>query len=176
MTYCPKCGKQVDDGSAYCPGCGAALSNSSGGQNYNQNYYQDNNQNNNQNWTNNYGPGPNINNNATKAPGSLNNVVVLGFIWIFVSIIMAIYFFTINSTFFFFYSSMLNTIGALYILGAFLTLISCLLIIKRSQHIWAVIFCVIASVIALFTGGIIIGIIGLLFARNINNAKYMFTS
>ena len=98
--------------------------------------------------------------------GTLTIIMVLGIIWAIISFIVGIL-------------SLLGggilavlgdvtaavgiVVGILSIIGGILALISCIYIYRLEKHKEACTFCLIGSIIALVTGGIIIGIIGIVF-------------
>lgn len=109
---------------------------------------------------------------------ALTIILVLGVIWAFISIVAAIFYFVGGGyvILFAFVGSALIGLGIVYLIGGLLTLLSCYYILKRIEFQRALIFCIIGSVIALVTGGVIIGIIGLVFAILLNNEKHRFTT
>ncbi|MCL2296533.1 MAG: zinc ribbon domain-containing protein [Methanomassiliicoccaceae archaeon] len=162
MAYCSKCGKEIDYGSVYCPSCGAAVSGSSSNQNNNQ-----------QNWTNNYGPSNAPQQSAQGLGGTLTIILVLGILWAIVSLLAGVALIALGVGFIFIAGPV---VGAVCLLGGIITLLSCMYIYKLENHKNAFILCLIGSIIALLTGGILVGIIGIIFAFLLNNEKYRFKS
>ena len=162
MAYCSKCGKLIDDGSAYCPSCGAAA----GGQSEAPN----------QNWINNYGPSINAHNSSQGLGGTLTIILVLGIIWAIISIVSAVMCFTVGSFYYFFGGGFVIALGVLSLVGGLMALLSCLYIYKLEKHNEAYLLCLFGSIIALFTGGIIAGVIGIIFAFLLKKEKYRFSS
>lgn len=163
MVYCSNCGKETDSSSSFCSSCGASLSSSSGNNNYN------NNQNNNQQsgGTQYIPPG---------LGGTLTIILILGILWAIGSLLAGLYFAAFGGSFLFYGAGIILGIGILCILGGVLALVSCMFIYKLENHKMAFMTCLIGSIIALVTGGIIIGIIGIVFAFLLNKEQYRFKS
>ena len=162
MAYCSKCGKEIDYGTAFCPNCGASTSSSPGDQSNNQ-----------QGWINNYGPNSGPQQSTQGLGGTLTIILVLGILWAMASMIAGIGLIGLGTGFAFIEGTVA---GAIYLLGGICALLSCIFIYKQENHNLAFILCLIGSIIALYTGVIIIGIIGIVFAFLLNKEKYKFKS
>jgi len=164
MAYCSKCGKLIDGGSAYCPNCGAAAT--------------DRSDNPNQNWINNYGPNSGQQQSAQGLGGTLTIILVLGILWAIGSIIVGIFCFAGSSLYYFLPggAAIMAGLGVLCLVGGIFAMLSCMYIYKQENHQQAFLFCLFGSIIALVTGGVIAGIIGIIFAFLLKNEKYRFKS
>lgn len=174
MTYCSKCGKLVDDGSAFCPNCGAAMA----GKTENQGTWTGNTENQGT-WINNYGPNTGQQQNAPQGlGGTLTIILVLGVIWAIGSLAYGILYMLGGSFLLFFpvAGGVLIGVGVVYFIGGLFALLSCYYIFKQEKHNDAYILCLISSIIALFTGYVFVGIIGILFAFLLKKEKYRFKS
>ena len=112
-------------------------------------------------------------------------ILVLGIIWAFASIGMAIVYLAIGGLVFEFplAAAVIAGIGVAFLIGGILAILSCYYIYKLEQHNRAFILCLIGSIIALITGffgllylGAIIGVIGIVFAFLINKESNRFSS
>jgi len=164
MAYCSKCGKLVEEGSAFCSGCGAAASDSSVNQN--------------QNWSNNYGPQSGPQQSADGLGGTLTIILVLGILWAISSIISGIAC-MVGGSFLSFLpvtGAVYIGVGILYFIGGLFALLSCMFIFKLENFNKAYTYCLIGSIIALLTGGVIIGVIGIVFALLMKKEQFRFKS
>ncbi|MDR1954408.1 MAG: zinc-ribbon domain-containing protein [Candidatus Methanoplasma sp.] len=166
-SYCSKCGKDLSDGIRYCPVCGFdTMSQGSG---------SDSNKNSGQNFN------TQINNSFQGMGGmggTLTIIFVLGLLWAIGSFLSGIYFIAMGDSFsFFFYGgTLLIVAGVLSLVSGLLALLSCMNIYKLEKHEQACLFCLIGSLIGLFTGGVIAGIVGIIFYFLMKNEKYRFKS
>ena len=153
-SYCSKCGKSLDDGTRYCPVCGSDTM-SQGGDSYNGGYSQSN--------------SPQHNNSLSQGMGgTLTIIFILGIIWGIISIILGFACFAGASII----VTMIGgevaaaigyVVGIISIVGGIIALLSCMKIYKFEDHNGACSLCLIGSIIALFTGGIIVGVVGIVF-------------
>ncbi|MDR3075534.1 MAG: hypothetical protein LBU30_05820 [Candidatus Methanoplasma sp.] len=164
------------DGSAFCPNCGAAASNQSGDRYSSQQNYGGGNYNQNQNPSNNYGPsgGPQ---GSSGLGGTLTIILVLGIIWAVCAIVSGILLFAGGSVFIFFLTGpVLIVAGILSLLSGLFALLCCMNIYKLEKHHDAYVYCLIGSILALFVGGIIAGVLGIIFAFLLKKEQYRFKS
>ena len=111
--------------------------------------------------------------------GTLTIIFVLGIIWGIWSIIAGIIFILGGG----FLAFLIPAGGVIYIvigILSFLTglfaILSCMRIHKRENYEQARLYCLIGSIIALVTGGLIIGVIGLIFWFLLKDQKNRFKS
>ena len=163
MAYCSKCGKLIDDGSAYCPGCGTAVPGQAG--------------NNDPNWTSSYGPnsGPSGGSQQGTADlgGTLTIILVFGLLWMVGSLIYGAACFAGAGYYMSALDTTVVTIGVMSVLSGIFALLTCIFIFMRKNHTLALIFCFIGSAIALI---FVIGVVGLFFAFMLSKEKHRFTS
>lgn len=98
--------------------------------------------------------------------------MVLGFIWGAFSILAGLLFYA-GTTVLYLAGPVAGTI---FLVGGILAIISCVCISKLENFQTAFICCLLGSLIALYTGGVAIGIVGLLFTLLLNNEKHRFRS
>ena len=160
MTYCSKCGKEVESGASYCSYCGAAMTG--------QTERHDG-------WIDNYGPNSPNNSGASYAPAGLGNMLTniyrLGILWAIVAILLGIFY--IDGVNIIFGADLIMTIGVMSIISGIFALLTSVLIIIRKGYIVAFILCLVGSILAII---FIVGIIGLFFAYQITKEKDRFTS
>jgi len=134
---------------------------------------------NHQDWINSYGPNGGQQQNTTHGlGGTLTMILVLGVIWAAGSIIWGVLY-MLGGTYLLFFpfaGAVLVGVGLLYLVGGLLALLSSIYIYRQEKYDEAHLFCLIGSVIALFTGYIIAGIVGIVFAFLLKKEKYRFRS
>jgi len=160
-SFCSNCGKELDEGTRYCPSCGS--DNMSQGSSNNRNNYT-------------YNAGP-----SQGLGGTLTLILVLGIIWAVYSIISGITLIAGGGLF----AGLLGgfgggaafvAFGVIYLIGGLLAILSCMYIYGLKEHDKACLYCLIGSIIALATGAILGGIIGILFYFLLKKEKNRFTS
>jgi len=163
MSYCSKCGKELGDGTRFCPMCGFDTMSQGSGNNSGNNYNQN--------------AGPQYNSNQSRdMGGTLTIIMVLGILWAIGTIGVAIVCFLGEGYLFYFTGGLLFVAGILSLLCGLFTLLSCINIYKLENHQQACTYCLIGSIIALVVGGIIIGVVGIVFYFLMKNEKNRFSS
>lgn len=171
MSYCSKCGKEVNDGSAYCPSCGAAVSGPSQNQNYNQQNY--NQQNYNQQNYNNAPP------QSQGLGGTLTIILVLGILWALYAIIYGAVYLAVGGVFIEYGGAFAIIFGVLAVLSGIFALITCVYIYKQEKFKEAFTFILVGSVLAIVAypvSFVILGVIGIVFAFLLKKEQYKFKS
>jgi len=157
--YCSGCGKSLDDGTRYCPTCG--FDTMSQGNNNRPNYNRD------------------YNGNSQGLGGTLTIILVLGIIWAILSIISGMYCIaggSVLGTFLFFSGGFLIVVGILSFISGLFALLCCINIHKLENHSKACTYCLVGSILGLLTGGILAGVIGIVFYFLMKNEKGRFSS
>jgi predicted RNA-binding Zn-ribbon protein involved in translation (DUF1610 family) len=163
-SYCSKCGKELDEGVRFCPSCGfdtMGQSTSNNNSSYNQNYNAQN------------------NNQSQGMGGTLTVIFVLGIIWGILSVISGILLVMGGGAFAFLFefgAGLFIIIGILSFLSGLFAILCCINIYKLEKFDQARTFCLIGSIIAFVTGGIIAGIIGIIFYFIMRDQKSRFKS
>jgi MFS family permease len=189
MSYCPKCGKEIDDETAFCPKCGAGVSSSAGEVN---------------NRSNSPNNGPYY--NRPDLGSKLKAISICGIIWGILSIIFGILYFILFVLLGAFVS--IATLGVGTGIGAFLMLYGLIiLILSLLSGIFALMsrgkinrlesfnvafaYCLTGAILAVITGVILIisvlgtyfgilfiiaGVIGIIFAILMRGEKQRFWS
>jgi hypothetical protein len=144
--YCSSCGKSLDDDTRYCPSCGfdTADQGNNNKPNYNGNYNRD----------------------SQGMGGTLTIILVFGIIWAILSVISGIISIlggSLLGTLLYFGGGFMVIVGILSFLSGLFALLCCINIYKLENHSKACTYCLIGSIIALLTGGILPGIIGIIF-------------
>jgi predicted RNA-binding Zn-ribbon protein involved in translation (DUF1610 family) len=165
-SFCASCGKEISGGTRYCPVCGHDSMGSGNKSNNSGNRNQ---------------------NTSQGLGGTLTLILVLGVIWALFCILGGIltmvsggfyemliedYFsITISGL-----AELMFIIGLITLIGGICCLVSCVRIFQLEKHDQATALCAVSSVIALFTGGLIVGIIGLIFWYLLKKEKHRFSS
>lgn len=105
--------------------------------------------------------------------GTLTIILVLGLLWAIGSLMLGIFILAFGIPFFYLAGVMA---GAVCLGGSAFAFISCVNIYMQKNHQLALVCCILGSVIAIFTGGIIAGVVGIIFAFLLSKEKYRFTS
>ena len=164
-SYCSKCGSEIAEGTRFCPACGFdTMGQGAGGSGgYNQN--------NNQQYNNQQSQG---------LGGTLTLIVVLGLIWAILSIISGLYCLfwgaAVEAYFGYGLGGIVIVLGILSLLSGLFAILSCVYIIKLEKFSQARTYCLVGSIIAIFTGGIIAGVIGIVFFIIMKDQKSRFKS
>ncbi|MDR0778517.1 MAG: zinc-ribbon domain-containing protein [Methanomassiliicoccaceae archaeon] len=168
ITYCSRCGKELEYGARYCPACGADTQSQGGSSGQAQNdglqYVQNS-------------GGPQYSQGGQGMGGTLTLIFVLGIIWALVSIGSGLILMTGGSYFIFDVSgTIVVIIGLISLIGGVIALLSCIKIYKLEDFDKARQLCLIGSIIAIFTGGVIVGIVGIIFYSMMRDQKNRFSS
>ena len=163
-SYCIRCGKELDYGARYCPACG--FDTQGQGSSYDGSYGQNS--------------SPQHAGRSQGLGGKLTLILVLGIIWAIISIIGGIacifggaY---IASALIAFHGPALVLVGVISLVGGAITILGCMYINKLENFQKACNYCLIGSIIAFVTGGIIVGIVGILFYFMLKGERARFRS
>lgn len=162
MSYCNNCGTMVEGSDAYCKNCGTTTFRNGNG--FRPDPYQTDR-------NNNYRPS-NDHKDSGGLGGTLTVIMVMGILWGVASILLGALF-MIGFSFMYLIGPL---VGWLCLTGGVLAIVSCIFICKLEKYQIAFACCLIGSIIALITGGIVIGIVGIIFAVLLNTKKYKFRS
>ena len=163
-SYCVRCGKELDRGGRFCPACGFDTYVPESGHN------------------NSYGhsSGPQNPARSQSMGGTLTLILVLGVIWAIISIIGGIACIAggayIASALITFDGPVLVFIGVISLVGGAITLLSCMYISKLENFQKARDYCLVGSIIAIVTGGIVVGVVGLIFYSLLKGERARFRS
>jgi hypothetical protein len=168
-SFCAQCGKEIAEGTRYCPVCGFDTQ-SQGAGGYNNSNYNPN-------------AGYQQTNVKQGSSGTLKTIAALGIVWALISLLIGIYFFILSTEYYWVYylgfrmtDTILIILGLVCVIEALLVFVSCIYIFKLQKYSLASTLCLITAILALFLGGIIIGVLGIVFWTLLTKEKQRFTS
>lgn len=162
----------VEGAASFCGRCGSSVSNSEG-VGYGQN--QEN------NWQNNYGPSNNSSYQGYHGlGGTLTIIMALGILWAIYSVIGGIICMfgwgLLTGIYGDLGTGVYVVIGVLSVISGLLAFLACKNIYNLEEQKKTFNYCLIGSILGLITGGIIAGIVGIVFALLISKESYRFRS
>ncbi|MCL2317611.1 MAG: zinc ribbon domain-containing protein [Methanomassiliicoccaceae archaeon] len=155
-SYCNKCGRQIEDETRFCPSCGNdTMSEGSSNQSSNQNK-----------------------NTTQGMGGTVTLIFILGILWGILLLISGIILLGFGGyiALFDFLGGAFVLVGILCLVNGIIALICCVNLYKLEKHKRACTLLLIGSILSFFTGGIIAGIVGVIFYFLLKKEDYRFKS